>query len=291
MNTSKKIILVPTDFSEQSKIALQHAIEIVKKIGGEVHLMHVMEEFGIIENLFLSDDKDQQDQELWKKLTILVEEFDSNSRFVTTTLLAKGKTEEEIVKVSELVGANLIVMGTSGAETFAKRFVGSNAMRVIKESRIPVITLRGIPKRENYATIVLPLDLTTETREKVSRAINLARNFDAEVKVVTILLTDDDEVKNRLKTLLNQVVTFISDAKVKCSSEFRFAENENLGDEVIKYATEVDADLIMIMTQQETNFKDRFIGSAAQEIINNASIPVCSVIPTVKKDLTVFHPY
>jgi len=78
---------------------------------------------------------------------------------------------------------------------------------------------------------------------------------------------------------------------VKCSSEFRFAENENLGDEVIKYATEVDADLIMIMTQQETNFKDRFIGSAAQEIINNASIPVCSVIPTVKKDLTVFHPY
>ena len=29
----------------------------------------------------------------------------------------------------------------------------------------------------------------------------------------------------------------------------------------------------------------------AQEIINNAEIPVCSIIPTLKKDLTVFHPY
>lgn len=291
MNTSKKIILVPTDFSEQSKIALQHAIDIAKKTGGEVHLLHVMEESGILDNLFSSDDNDQKDQELWEKLTMLTDEFDPNSRNVTTTLLAKGKTEEEIVKVSELVGANLIVMGTSGAETFAKRFVGSNAIKVIRESRIPVITLRGVPKRVNYETIVLPLDLTKETREKVSKAINLARKFDAEIKVVSILLNDDEDVKMRLKTLLNQVTTFIAGAGIKCSSDFKIAENEDLGEEVVKYATEVNADLIMIMTQQETNFKERFIGSAAQEIINNASIPVCSVIPTVKKDLTVFHPY
>jgi len=291
MNTSKKIILVPTDFSEQSKIAFKHAVDIAKKTGGEVHLLHVKEESGILENLFLSEDNDQQDQELWKKLTILVEEFQGDSKFVTTTLLAIGKTEEEIVKVSEMVGANLIVMGTSGAETFAKRFVGSNAMKVIRESRIPVITLKGVPKRESYETIVLPLDLTKETREKVSNAINLARKFDAEIKVVSILLSDDEEVKIRLKTLLNQVTTFIASAGVKCTSDFKVSENEELGEEVVKYATEVDADLIMIMTQQETNFKERFIGSAAQEIINNAAIPVCSVIPTVKKDLTVFHPY
>jgi nucleotide-binding universal stress UspA family protein len=291
MNTSKKIILVPTDFSEQSKIALQHAIDIAKKTGGEVHLLHVMEESGILENLFSSDDNDKKDQELWKKLTMLTDEFDASTRNITTTLLAKGKIEEEIVKVSELVGANIIVMGTSGAETFAKRLVGSNAIKVIRESRIPVITLKGIPKRENYETIVLPLDLTKETREKVSKAINLARKFDAEIKVVSILLSDDEDVKMRLKTLLNQVTTFIAGAGIKCTSDFKIAKNEELGEEVIKYAIEVDADLIMIMTQQETNFKERFIGSAAQEIINNAEIPVCSIIPTLKKDLTVFHPY
>jgi nucleotide-binding universal stress UspA family protein len=291
MNTSKKIILVPTDFSEQSKIALQHAIDIAKKTGGEVHLLHVMEESGILDNLFSRDDNDQKDQELWEKLTMLANEFDPSNRNITTTLLAKGKIEEEIVKVSELVGANIIVMGTSGAETFAKRLVGSNAIKVIRESRIPVITLKGTPKRENYETIVLPLDLTKETREKVSKAINLARNFDAEIKVVSILLNDDEDVKIRLKTLLNQVTSFIAGAGIKCTSDFKIAKNEDLGEEVIKYATEVDADIIMIMTQQEANFKERFIGSAAQEIINNASIPVCSVIPTVKKDLTVFHPY
>jgi nucleotide-binding universal stress UspA family protein len=286
MNTAKKITLVPTDFSEQSKIALQHAIDIASKTGGEVHLLHVMEENSLLKNLFINDDNDLRDQELWKKLTILSCEFDPSGKYVTTTLLAKGKPEEEIVKISELIGANLIVMGTSGAETFAKRLVGSNAMKVVKESRIPVITLRGKPKREHYQTIVLPLDLTKETREKVNKAINLARNFNAEVKVVSILLSDDEDDKIHLKAILNQVITFITRAGVRCTSEFKVAENEDLGDEVIKYANEVDADLIMIMTQQETDFKERFIGSAAQEIINNASIPVFSVIPTVKKEFT-----
>jgi hypothetical protein len=47
----------------------------------------------------------------------------------------------------------------------------------------------------------------------------------------------------------------------------------------------------MIMTQQEINFTDLFIGSAAQEVINNSDIPVCSIIPTVRRDTTVFVPY
>jgi len=47
----------------------------------------------------------------------------------------------------------------------------------------------------------------------------------------------------------------------------------------------------MIMTQQEIDFTDYFIGSSAQEIIHNSTIPVLSIRPTAKKDTTVFHPY
>jgi hypothetical protein len=47
----------------------------------------------------------------------------------------------------------------------------------------------------------------------------------------------------------------------------------------------------MIMTQQETDFTERFIGSAAQDIINNSPIPVCSIIPNIKRNTVVFTPY
>ena len=45
------------------------------------------------------------------------------------------------------------------------------------------------------------------------------------------------------------------------------------------------------MTQQELDFTDYFIGSAAQGIINGSEIPVLSITPTPKKDTTSFAPY
>jgi hypothetical protein len=45
------------------------------------------------------------------------------------------------------------------------------------------------------------------------------------------------------------------------------------------------------MTQQEEDFTDFFIGSSAQGIINESDIPVLSIIPSPKKDTSVFNPY
>ena len=52
---------------------------------------------------------------------------------------------------------------------------------------------------------------------------------------------------------------------------------------IIEYSEKVDAGLILIMTQQETDITEMFIGSSAQAIINNSEIPVMSVVPTPKK--------
>ena len=47
----------------------------------------------------------------------------------------------------------------------------------------------------------------------------------------------------------------------------------------------------MIMTQQEQDWTPYFIGSSAQSIINHSTIPVLSLIPEPKKDMSVFKPY
>jgi nucleotide-binding universal stress UspA family protein len=140
---------------------------------------------------------------------------------------------------------------------------------------------------------VLPLDLSKETREKVNKAIELSRQFDATIHVVSILLTDDEDVVKKLKLQLNQVKKFLEKAKVKSTAELVTAtkKDSDLSDEVLEYSKKVKGDLLMIMTQQELDFSERFIGSAAQELINESEIPVCSIIPSVKRNTTVFKPY
>ena len=52
-----------------------------------------------------------------------------------------------------------------------QRVVGSNSLRIIRECKCPVITIKGKHHREGCQNIVLPLDLTKETREKVTNAM------------------------------------------------------------------------------------------------------------------------
>ena len=53
---------------------------------------------------------------------------------------------------------------------------------------------------------------------------------------------------------------------------------------MLDYAEDIAADLILIMTQQENDFKELFIGSKAQAIINKSEVPVMSVLPQKKFD-------
>ena len=64
-------------------------------------------------------------------------------------------------------------------------------------------------------------------------------------------------------------------------------KEDKLSNAVISYAKKNNADLIMIMTQQEKEFKEFFIGSQAREVINNSEIPVLSIQPSVKDRIEI----
>ena len=88
-----------------------------------------------------------------------------------------------------------------------------------------------------------------------------------------------------LKRQMQQVEEYISKQHVPCTSELLQAKD--VVDEVLSYSKKIHADLIMIMTQGETNWIKFFIGSSAQEIINRSEIPVLSINPSQKKSLIV----
>ena len=292
MNNQDKpgAILVPVDYSEQSIIALEQAVNLSKVFDSEIHLLNVINEEFSLSSLFNEQDK----AEFKKRADAKLKEFiDENSKKFGVNLIphqVTGKIYNQIAKVADIIDAQFIVMGTAGSSTLKKKFIGSNALRVVRESHKPVITIKGKHHRKGCQNIILPLDLTKETREKVQKAIEFAKRFGSIIRVVSVLLTNDEFVVNRLTRQLDQVKKYIEESGLDCTAEIVRDTNgkQSLSDIVIDYANKSKGDLIMIMTQQEEDFTDFFIGSSAQGIIHESEIPVLSIIPTVKKDTSVF---
>jgi len=277
-------ILVPIGFSEQSMIALDQAFNLAKIKNSKVVLLSVIEEQNMIQSLFLDDNFSSLKKKVSNRLETLANDYRKRFNVDVDWMVAKGKIYNQIHQVAEMVSADLIVMGTDGTpKATVKKFIGSNAERVVRLSNCPVITIKGKNHREGCDNIILPLDLDKETKEKVTYALEYARYWDSTIRVVSILLNNDEEIRRKLKSNLLQVDKFINNAGVKCTAELIEGDKKNtLGGFVFKYANKFDADLIIIMTKKEELTLSDNISVTARYIINNSNVPVMSIRPKSK---------
>ena len=283
-------ILVPIDFTEQSLIALGQSYNLAKEYNAELVLLYVIEDSHVIPSFMTNKQQTEMKKNIQKKLDNLATDIEKKKGVKVDTLIAKGKPYEKIIEVADMLGAIMIIMGHNSRKKIGVRFIGSNALRVVRESECPVITIKGKHHREGCKNIVLPLDLSKETKDKVRHAIEVAKlgTYQASIRVVSILQSTDEFLVNKLTRQLEQVKTYIQKQSVECSAEIikTVKGEDSLAQCILDYAHKVEGDLIIIMTQQETNFTRMFIGSTAQEVVNNSDIPVMSIIPKIHKYMT-----
>jgi nucleotide-binding universal stress UspA family protein len=290
--TSKDIILVPIGFTNQSLVALRQAVIVAKHTNSELFLLSVVEMPTALQKIF-SDYEEKQKQFKDKLRENLVELSNKYCEGVSNVkcLVSSGKIYEEITDFAESIGASLIVMGTDGTpKDIKKKFIGSNANKVVRSAPCPVITIKGKSISDSCDLIALPLDLNKETREKVTNAIQFARLFNSEIRAFSVSYTNDDETtKNKLNRTLSQVSEFITSKGIKCSTELiEISSSTSFSGSIVKYTEDIYADLIMIMTKGEENLDLNFLGSNARKLINKSDIPVMSIRPAAKKDTTSF---
>lgn len=290
--TSKDIILVPIGFTNQSIIALQQAVIVAKYTNSELFLLSVVEMPTAIQKIF-SDYEEKQKQfkeKLRENLLELSLKYCADVSNVKC-IVSSGKIYEKITEVAESVNASLIVMGTDGTPNdIKKKFIGSNANKVVRSAPCPVITIKGKSISNSCEVIALPLDLNKETREKVTHAIKYARLFDSQINVFSVSFNDDDDsIKNKLNRNLSQVKDFISTKGIECKTELvEVPTSASFSGSIVSYTEDINADLIMIMTKSEDNLDLNFLGSNARKLINKSDIPVMSIRPSIKKDTSSF---
>lgn len=284
MASFRNHILVPIDFSEQSYIALGQSYNLARLTKADITLINIIEDSFHLPFFQKKEDKSLE-KKILKELDKLAHETTEKIGIRVFTMVVKGKVYEEIQKAAKKLKCSFIVMGTNGSVGL-KKFIGSNALRVIRESPCPVITIKGKKHRPGCKNIVVPLDLSKETKEKVKNAIEFAQLFGSVIHLVTVLNTDDEFIVNKLKRQMQQVFQYVESQQTPCTMEF--LHGDDIAEEVIQYSKKIKADLVMIMTQEEMTWSDiMFINSSAQEIINGTDIPVISIKPKEKKDLTI----
>ena len=288
MSISTSKILVPVGFSEQSMIALAQACSLAKIKQSEVVLLSVIEEPSMMESLFYDDKSHELQQKVNQKLIQIAGSYIEKYGIEIDTMVAKGKIYEQINEVASMIGADLIIMGTTGSSNIGvRKLMGSNVEKVVRLTKCPVITIKGKNNRLGCKNIILPLDLAKETKEKVTYAIEYARYWDATVRIVSVVLKDNSEVRNKLSRNIKQVEGFIKEAGVKCTAELvEGEEKQTLGAFVLEYEKNFDSDLVMIMTKKEELALSNNLSVTARYIINNSDIPVMSIRPKQRKHIT-----
>lgn len=285
---SKNVILVPTDFSPRSILALDQAIALAKKNQAEIMLLYVIhtdnKTFGFITDLFTVEEneliRNKVEKQIWAKLDELIEQK-KDCGIAIKGMISKGKAYDKIVEVAQGLNAQLVVIGSNSSDVNEKvGFLGSNTSRIIRSSGVPVLTVSGRISPE-IKTIILPLDLSKETQQKVAKAIQFARIHNAKIKIISALLTNDPSIVKQLTIQMNVVHKFVAEHYENCSADFVFGDekNDTYAGLIMDFAKQKNGDVIVIMTQQETKLMKFFIGTTAMDIVFNSDIPVLSITP------------
>lgn len=250
-------ILVPFSNSPSAIGALRTACQMSKLLNAKLNVLHVVTN---ISELNILD---------------LIKEICSTENAKFSFIERGGNIHKEIIKVETELNADLIVMGAYGVSGWQQLWVGSNAFKVISSSHCPVLTLQNDVKSfTGFNKIMLPLDDSDETRQKVNMVKLFAKYFDAEVLIFNVTKVKGEESRIKLAKYAHQVEELLLKEGVKTS--FDESYGNNIAEDCIKFAQLHNCDLITIMTETEQT-NSFFMGTYAQQLVSTSTTPVLTI--------------
>lgn len=204
-----------------------------------------------------------------------IKEICTAENVLFTFIERSGSIYKEITKAEKEISADLIVMGAYGVTGWQQFWVGSNAYKVISSSQCPVLTLQNDnPSFSGFQKIMLPLDDSEETRQKVNWVAKMAKGFEAEVLIFNTTKVRGEDTRMKLAQYAQQVETILHRDNIKTS--FDESYGNNIAEDCVKFAQLHGCDLITIMTETE-HTNSLFMGTYAQQLVSTSPIPVLTI--------------
>jgi nucleotide-binding universal stress UspA family protein len=177
MNRFPKKILLATDGSENTAQAIKAAVDIARRRGSEIHLIHVWHDVHTPHaHAFVRSELRQQGREI---LDEEVKRIEEQGGTVTRSHLREGRTFGEVIKLGDKLEADLLLVGSRGHRGLRRMLVGSNSEDIVHHAHRPVLVVRRGEDVWPPARIVVGDDFSEDARKAAEFAANLGKHFGA----------------------------------------------------------------------------------------------------------------
>ncbi len=297
--TNYSRIVHPTDFSGSADAAFGCALELARRQGSELHLLHVAPTFGedplhsaytaaLDERQFYKQLQEEADV----RMRAMIDAHEADDVRVKRVHTHGASPAPVVIRYARDEGADLIVVGTHGRRGLRRFLLGSVAEEVMRGAGCDVLAVRE-GASPGFKRLLVPLDLTEGNRQQLDKAAEFARIYDARLDALYVLPepplpawgVDADVLyellPDRKKQAAGELAALIAPvAETGLSIEAHL--EEGFAARVIHESAErVGADLIVIAPHSRSAVERFFLGSITEWVIRHSPTPVLITHSTV----------
>ncbi|ELZ57402.1 MULTISPECIES: universal stress protein [Halorubrum] len=280
-------ICVPTDDSDAAAAALDHALAVAADHGATVHLLHVADTTRDSVTRIGGDVVDVLERE-GESIVADAAARAADRGVETETAVRQGGVPETVAAYAAEADADLLVMSTRGRQG-VERLVGSTTERVVRQSSVPVLTLRPGDDETAYPyeDVVVPTDGSGAATAALDRAIPIAERAGATVHVLSVVATggigvgdyvDADVLAEYADDEVAEGVERVEAAGVAAVGAVEVAPSAPRG--IRAYVEEHGVDLVAMGTHGRTGVSRYLLGSVAERALRTVPVPVLTVPAT-----------
>ncbi|WP_040396020.1 universal stress protein [Cesiribacter andamanensis] len=274
-------ILVLTDFSDIAQRGLEEAVRLARQMGGaELYLLNTEpapqgREFSATGDIYYTDNPEEDRfmialiRKNKERLEALAAQYGSEQVRVTP-FMEVGDLQEIVDAFIEKRQVDLIVMGTSGENTFEEYFVGNHTEQVIRVAHVPVISVKVTDRPMDIRNIVLASDMNDKAATGMRHVQALASKLGAQLHLVHV------SKSGKLQQSRADLERYVREHGIT-NYTIGAIEDSDTEEGIKRYAAKVGADLIAVITRGRDGLAALLSHSVAHDVIREASVPVLTV--------------
>lgn len=281
-------LLFPTDGGEGAEAVFDHVLDLARSHGATVYVLYVADtsrDSATRVGGEVIDVLERQGEDVVEAAAERAREAAVDAE----TEVLQGQPYETIVGYAETVDADLIAMPTQGRTGLERLLLGSTTERVVRQSEVPVLTLRPDAEfRHPFENVLVPTDGSDPARAALARAVDLATVEGADLHLLSVVDVAGLGVDVRA-TVQTEALAETAEEVVEEAREFAAGAGDldpasatvetggSVHGTVLDHLDDREIDLIVVGTHGRTGFDRYLLGSVAEKLIRTSPVPVMTV--------------
>lgn len=269
-----KIVLL-TDFSELSKVAMNYAVKMAANLSAEFTILNIVRVEGTPKaNLKLRQIEKsitQISEEEGAKLVAEIKNSIKGNYAISYKAIRSHTVAEMVRKYVEKNHTNMVVMGLQGASALKKARLGGTTVSVIDECKVPVLAIPQFAKYKNLEHIVYASDLRNVHKE-LDIIVEFAKIFGSKVHMIHVAPVMDKKLEAS-KNSVEEIIAKIGYDKV----DFKMILDDDITNAIDGYIKKTKADLLTTFTHKLSLEEKLFGRSVTRKLAYQGTIPLLAV--------------